>query len=235
MRLSSGPQPRPDGRRSRLLSPCAAPVRPPTSSSISRVAAKPIISRNKSASEPFFHQPAQGHHAVGHLRSLSWGECRNPTLPKIADDHRSSAHALRRTVMGALRQRRCYRRRATPRPGTRPRVEPSGPHGFGQRDHSSDRQTPAGRRRRMVFGAHDADRRHGHHQPAQNPEQDLQPDGQRDPLVQPHGPAEEAERPASRRSCLRHIPIPLRIGVSPRASSTAPRRARAAHHRRSAR
>src|SRR5262249_49981014 len=39
--------------RSGLRSPCAAPVRLSTSSSISRCAAKPTISRNKSASELF--------------------------------------------------------------------------------------------------------------------------------------------------------------------------------------
>jgi hypothetical protein len=39
--------------RSALFSPQAAPVTPPTSSSISRSAAKPIISRSRSASGAF--------------------------------------------------------------------------------------------------------------------------------------------------------------------------------------
>jgi len=36
------------------------------------------------------------------------------------DDHRFAARSLRRHVEGARRERRSYRRRATPRPGTRP-------------------------------------------------------------------------------------------------------------------
>jgi hypothetical protein len=40
--------------RSALFSPQAAPVSPPTSSSISRSATKPIISRSRSASGAFF-------------------------------------------------------------------------------------------------------------------------------------------------------------------------------------
>ena len=43
--------------RSGLFSPQAAPVRPPTSISISRSAAKPIISRNRSASGVFSTRP----------------------------------------------------------------------------------------------------------------------------------------------------------------------------------
>jgi len=43
--------------RSGLFSPQAAPVRPPTSSSISRSAAKPIISRSRSASAVFSTRP----------------------------------------------------------------------------------------------------------------------------------------------------------------------------------
>ena len=66
-----------------------APVSAPTSSSISRSAAKPIISRNNIGVGGLLHERAKAHHLVGHRRflGLRWSVATR-SYRRIADDHR---------------------------------------------------------------------------------------------------------------------------------------------------
>lgn len=74
--------------RARVRSRWPAPHRPSTSDAIDRSATKPIIWRNRSASEPFSRKLAKRDPINGHLGPIRWWWCRsaNPSLRQIDDD-----------------------------------------------------------------------------------------------------------------------------------------------------
>ena len=95
-----------------------APVRPPTSSSISPLRAVADHLAQEIDGRALLHDRTQVHHVVAHLRSFGCLVLCNPTLPKIADEHLSAAR-YGAPEKGALYERLRYRG-ATPPPGTRP-------------------------------------------------------------------------------------------------------------------